>query len=137
MSGETDLAKLIATMEPVLASERYIFATLENWDYTRLAQLTPLSTFQEKEGLTVVLTQAKADEFGIVYAGFFKCITLMVHSSLDAVGLTAAVSAKLTQVNVSANVIAAYYHDHVFINEHDGEKALTALQALVQEGIAK
>ena len=137
MSGETDLAKLIATMEPELANERYIFATLENWDYTLLAELTPVSTFQEKEGLTAVLTQAKADEFGIVYAGVFKCITLMVHSSLDAVGLTAAVSAKLTQVNVSANVIAAYYHDHVFVAEHDGDKALMALQALVREGIAK
>ncbi|WP_404936056.1 ACT domain-containing protein [Pseudoalteromonas sp. MSK9-3] len=74
MSGETDLAKLIATMEPVLASERYIFATLENWDYTRLAQLTPLSTFQENEGLTAVLTQAKADEFGIVYAGVLSVL---------------------------------------------------------------
>jgi hypothetical protein len=136
VSGETDLIKLITTMEPVLVNECFVFVTVSEWDYALLAQLTPVSTFQEQEGLTMVLTKTKAEQFNIPYEGVFKCITLMVHSSLDAVGLTAAVSAKLTDVNISANVIAAYYHDHVFVAEQDGEKALAALQALVREGIA-
>ena len=65
----------------------------------------------------------------------FKCITLNVHSSLDAIGLTAAVSTKLTQSNISANVVAANYHDHVFIASKDAEKALAELNDLVQHGI--
>ena len=57
----------------------------------------------------------------------FKGITLTVHSSLDAVGLTAAVANKLTEKGISANVIAAYYHDHIFVQT---EKAALAIEAL-------
>jgi hypothetical protein len=46
------------------------------------------------------------------------------------VGLTAAVSAALTREGISANVIAAYYHDHIFVPEADAERALDALRAL-------
>jgi hypothetical protein len=54
-------------------------------------------------------------------------ITLTVHSSLEAVGLTAAVSAKLTEHNISANVIAAYYHDHILVQSERAEDAMKAL----------
>ncbi|WP_372882215.1 ACT domain-containing protein [Psychromonas sp.] len=135
MSGEKDLAKLIASMMPVLAENEYVFATLEHHDYQQLEQLSPIGTFHEQEGLTVIVRKEKADELHIVYSGVFKCITLNVHSSLDAVGLTAAVSGKLTQANISANVVAAYYHDHVFIASKDAEKALAELNDLVQHGI--
>lgn len=136
MSGEKNLTTLIASMTPVLAEHEYVFGTLETYDYEQVLSLNPISTFQEKEGLTVILTKEKADEFNIAYSGVFKCITLNVHSSLDAVGLTAAVSTKLTQSNISANVVAAYYHDHVFVAVSDAEQALADLQALTQQGIA-
>ena len=135
MSGEKNLTKLIASMTPELLENEYIFGTIENYDYGLLAQLSPISTFQEKEGLTVILTKEKADEVSLPYSGIFKCITLNVHSSLDAVGLTAAVSTKLTQANISANVVAAYYHDHIFVSSKDADNALAALNDLVQHGI--
>jgi len=135
MSGETNLTKLIASMAPVLNESEYVFGILDSIDYTQLALLNPIGTFQEKEGLTIIVAKHKADEFNIAYSGIFKCITLNVHSSLDAVGLTAAVSTKLTQSNISANVVAAYYHDHVFIASKDAEKALAELNILVQDGI--
>jgi hypothetical protein len=135
MSGETNLTKLIASMAPTLTENEYVFGILDNIDYTQLALLNPIGTFQEKEGLTIIVAKHKADEFNIAYSGVFKCITLNVHSSLDAVGLTAAVSTKLTQSNISANVVAAYYHDHVFIASKDAEKALAELNNLVQHGI--
>jgi len=135
MSGETNLTKLIASMAPVLTENEYVFGILDSIDYTQLALLNPIGTFQEKEGLTIIVAKHKADEFNIAYSGVFKCITLNVHSSLDAVGLTAAVSTKLTQSNISANVVAAYYHDHVFIASKDAEKALAELNELVQHGI--
>ncbi|PKG97844.1 ACT domain-containing protein [Paraglaciecola sp. MB-3u-78] len=135
MSGETNLTKLIASMAPTLTENEYVFGILDNIDYTQLALLNPIGTFQEKEGLTIIVAKHKADEFNIAYSGVFKCITLNVHSSLDAVGLTAAVSNKLTQSNISANVVAAYYHDHVFIASKDAEKALAELNDLVQHGI--
>ncbi|MGB5446989.1 MAG: ACT domain-containing protein, partial [Psychromonas sp.] len=84
MSGEKDLTKLIASMTPVLAENEYVFATLERYDYQQLAQLNPIGTFQEKEGLTVIVAKEKAEQLNIAYSGAFKCITLNVHSSLDA-----------------------------------------------------
>ncbi|XQW85441.1 ACT domain-containing protein [Thalassotalea piscium] len=135
MAGEKDLATLIASMTPVLDKTDYVFGTLESYDFIQLANLQPISTFKEKEGLTVIISKVKADETNIAYSGVFNCITLNVHSSLDAVGLTAAVATKLTQVNISANVVAAYYHDHVFVAAKDAELALAALNELVQQGI--
>ena len=76
MSGEKNLTTLIASMTPVLVENEYVFGTLETYDYEQVALLNPISTFQEKEGLTVILTKEKADEFNISYSGVFKCITL-------------------------------------------------------------
>lgn len=135
MSGEKNLVKLIESMTPVLSEIRYIFGTLPTEQLGQLSQLQPIGTFMEQEGLTVILTQEAAEQANISYAGVFQCITLNVHSSLDAVGLTAAVSTKLTQANISANVVAAYYHDHIFIAEKDAQNALASLQDLVKEGL--
>ena len=66
-------------------------------------------------------------------SGWYACITLEVHSSLEAIGLTAKVSEVLTQHCISANIIAAYYHDHVFVPYHQREEAMKCLQALSQQ----
>ena len=134
MSGETNLKKLIASMAPSLSDTEYVFGLVATADYEQIARLQPRGTFHEKEGVTVILEKEKADECNITYSGVFKCITLNVHSSLDAVGLTAVVATTLTESNISANVIAAYYHDHVFIKSDDADRALVALNELVKKG---
>ncbi|MFT4941596.1 MAG: hypothetical protein ACI88A_004666 [Paraglaciecola sp.] len=134
MSGEKDLKKLIASMTPVLGEKEYVFGTLVNAESGLLVALEPLGTFWEAEGLTIIVQKNKADEHKIEYSGILKCITLNVHSSLDAVGLTAAVASKLTEFNISANVVAAFYHDHVFISSKDATRALDALKQLSQNG---
>jgi hypothetical protein len=80
MSGEIDLKKLIAAMTPVLAETEYVFGTLETNSYEKLAQLEPIGTFQEKEGLTVIVKKEKAEEFNIIHSGRFKwlCSILML-----------------------------------------------------------
>ncbi|MCH9673679.1 MAG: ACT domain-containing protein, partial [Gammaproteobacteria bacterium] len=60
----------------------------------------------------------------------FKRITLTVHSSLDAVGLTAAVSTKLAEHDISANIVAGYYHDHIFVQTQRATHAMAALREL-------
>jgi hypothetical protein len=92
--------------------------------------LLPVATFAEAAGLTLVLSAATADSAGMHYDEQFRQITLTVHSSLQAVGLTAAVSTKLTEKGISANVIAAYYHDHIFVPVAQAEQALLALQEM-------
>ena len=126
MSGITDLPHLLTSMQPKLLAGEYVFTTVSGSliDYI---DLNPIASFVEAEGLTLVLAKTVADNAALKYQGTFRQITLTVHSSLDAVGLTAAVSAKLTEYNISANVIAAFYHDHVFVPFDKAEAALTAL----------
>ncbi|MBW0366481.1 ACT domain-containing protein [Ensifer adhaerens] len=130
MAGETDLAKLLSTMNPVLFPQTYVYCTVAYQDQARYQALEALATYREDEGLTLVVTRAAADEAGLAYGPLLRRITLNVHSALEAVGLTAAVSTALTREGISANVIAAYYHDHIFVPEADAERALDALRAL-------
>jgi len=133
MSGEIDLDKLIGSMQPILSEQEYVFASLEKDSPVSITELAPLGTFYEKEGLTVIVSKTNADVSGLCYQGLFQCITLNVHSSLDAVGLTAAVSTALTRQNISANVVAAYYHDHIFVPIAKASQALTCLQKLASD----
>ena len=130
MSGETDLGKMLASLASDLRDEEYIFCTMANGRYGDHPELEPIASFMEAEGLTLVIPRHRADEHGIPYEAAFKCITLSVHSSLEAVGLTAVIATKLTAKGISANVIAAFYHDHVFVQAHRAEAALAALKEL-------
>lgn len=130
MTGETDLDKLLASLAPQLMDGNYVFCTIQDAAYGEYAQLSPVASFREAEGLTLLLTRENADQAGLSYGSIFKGITLMVHSSLDAVGLTAAVSSKLAEKGISANVIAAYYHDHIFVPAGKADAALSALNEL-------
>ncbi|MFT4815956.1 MAG: hypothetical protein ACI9JU_002786 [Pseudohongiellaceae bacterium] len=130
MAGEEDLDALLVLMQPSLLPGDYVFCTAANLKYGDFAELQPLASYQEEEGLTLVLAKQSADVAGLAYDAVFKCITLMVHSSLEAVGLTAAVSGKLAANGISANVIAAYHHDHVFVPKNKAQLALQLLTEL-------
>ncbi len=130
MSGEKNLDKLLTAMSPEMMAAEFVFCCFEKACYGDHAELEPIAAFSESEGLTLVISRAKADEHNIGYESVFSCITLKVHSSLDAVGLTAAFSAKLTDHGISANVIAGYYHDHIFVQTNQAENAMTALGEL-------
>ena len=134
MAGIKDLNKLLNSMQPELVDKAFVFCTVTG-HFKEYIALEPIATFIELEGLTLVLTKDKADEAGLNYEGVFRQIILTVHSSLQAVGLTAAVSTKLTSKGISANVIAAYYHDHIFVSLEKAEQALLALKELSNESI--
>ena len=133
MSGETSLQKLLASMAPELIETRFVFCSFESAEYGDLAELAPIASFREQEGLTLVLPRENADKHRLEYQQVFCCITLQVHSSLDAIGLTAAISSRLTEHQISANVIAGYFHDHIFVPKDQAEKALEALRSLCQQ----
>ena len=127
MSGETNLETLLASLSPALIEGEFVFCTFENAGYGDRPELEPFAAVTESEGLTMVVPRSKADACGLAYESVFRGITLTVHSSLEAVGLTAALSARLTEHGISANVIAGYFHDHVFVRSDHAEKALAAL----------
>lgn len=124
------MSKMLASLAPKLHDEEYIFCTMGNGRYGDHPELEPIASFMEAEGLNLVIPQHRADEHGISYEAVFKCITLSVHSSLEAVGLTAVVATQLAEKGISANVIAAFYHDHVFVQAHYAAAALATLKEL-------
>ena len=130
MTGERNLEKLLASMSPVLMHGDYVFCSFQNAQYGDRPELKPFASCIEPEGLTLIVPRSRADANGLSYESVFRGITLRIHSSLDAVGLTAAVSAKLTEHGISANVIAGYFHDHIFVPSEHAENAIAALGAL-------
>ncbi|MCW8329440.1 ACT domain-containing protein [Photobacterium sp. SDRW27] len=128
MSGITDLDVLLQNMEPQLRVGEFVFCTIKSSSYEVIPKLKPIACFLEDEGMTLVLNKKMAELEGFDCTSVFKAITLTVHSSLDAVGLTAAVSNKLACRGISANVIAAYYHDHIFVQVEKADQALAALR---------
>ena len=127
MTGERDLEKLLTSMSPELMDGEYVFCTFQNAQYGDYLDLEPVAAISESEGLTLIIPKRKADDKNINYESAFKRITLRIHSSLEAIGLTAAFSSKLTEHEISANVIAGYYHDHIYVQSDHAEKAMKAL----------
>ena len=125
MSGETDLNILLESLEPSLNLGSYVFISLK--DINEILREDILFEFKEAEGITILLSKDKADKYNLDYEFVASWITLKVHSALDAVGLTAAVSSALTKHNISCNVVAAYYHDHIFVSKKDTKKAMEVL----------
>jgi hypothetical protein len=119
-------------MSPVMIDGEFVFSSFENARYGDHSDLEPIATVIESEGLTLVIPKSKADEYGLSYESVFRGITLKIHSSLEAVGLTAAISTKLTEHGISANVIAGYFHDHIFVQSAHAEKAIIALDELTR-----
>lgn len=134
MNGETNLSVLIKNMQPVLNDGLYVFLCvthLENLDFDEL-----LLVFKEKEGITIVVTQDYADRLGYSYSSTFAWISLHVHSALEAVGLTAAFTTALGKADISCNVVAAFYHDHIFVPYHQAQKAIATLEQLAQSAVS-
>ncbi|MGD1919789.1 MAG: ACT domain-containing protein [Pleurocapsa sp.] len=133
MSGETNLIKLLQSMEPILYPEEYVFCSVGSINPTNnsedfYAYLAPIGLFRESEGTTLILKREKADLAALSYTSIFCMITLSVHSSLEAVGFLAAITNKLAQHNISVNPVSAYYHDHLFVPIDLANEAMILLQ---------
>ena len=114
LSGERDLSRILAGLDPQLHPERYSFTASNDSTLPDGA----FALVREAEGMTLVRPDP---------SGAWARISLGVHSSLDAVGLTAAFSSRLAELGISANVVAASYHDHIFVPWERCEEALAAL----------
>jgi hypothetical protein len=128
MPGETDLTKLLKSLRPRRHPGQYVFCSLKSTEGIRLEDV--LFHFKEAEGTTVVLKKDIADRLQLEYSFIAAWITLTVHSSLEAVGLTAAVATDLAKAGISCNGVSAFFHDHLFVPEKDAEKAMRVLRKL-------
>ena len=124
MPAISDLQQMLAGMEPVLWPEPYGFAVTDR------AVAGVFATVAEDEGRTVIAPIVALEAAGVMPGPAFARISLTVHSALDAVGLTAAFARALADKGISANVIAGYHHDHIFLPWAMRQAALAALREL-------
>ena len=130
MPGQTDLKKILESIDPYLVDESFIFMTTDQSLSSISNTLNPIASFKENEGLSIVITQATADKNAITYDSVFSCISLGVHSSLESYGLISTISKELTQNNISTNVFSGYYHDHIFVQSSKAHQALEIISKI-------
>lgn len=132
---ERDLATLLVMMKPALDPREWVFCCVDR--SFPIADVRPLLTFRETEGVTIVVERTVAEEHNLEYVFPSSRITLRVQSDLESVGLTAAVTAALTKHTIAANVVTGFYHDHIFVPFGRGEEALHVLEELSAESARK
>ena len=128
MAGIVNLSKLIQNMDPQLNEGEYVFVSVQSLDEIPLNNI--VGTIREKEGITVIIERQSADQLKLTYEFIAAWITLNVHSDLTAIGLTAAFSTALANNGISCNVVAGFYHDHIFVDHKDKDQAIKTLQDL-------
>jgi len=130
MGPVKDRAGMIRGMAPVLDPVTWHFVTVA--DVSLIAGTSPLATFVEAEGLSLILSEKDAQNAGLPADMPMSRITLTVHSALDGVGLTAAVATALADAGIPCNMVAAFHHDHAFVPLDDAPRALAILKALAE-----
>jgi hypothetical protein len=124
-AGETDLGELLKTLKPKHNIGDFVFCVMD--DLIKVNPNDIVMFFREEEGNTIIITKELADNLNLQYSFISNWITLTVHSSLTAVGFTASFSKTLSEKGISCNVVAAFYHDHIFVDKKDIEEAMKIL----------
>lgn len=132
MNGETDLQLLLASMAPQLAPDLYVFATVPHGALVP-AGVDVVMSFREAEGTTLILREEDARNAGVEAAFACRMVTLDIHSSLEAVGFLAAITARLAGAGMGVNPVSAFYHDHLFVPAGRADEAMALLKQLAAE----
>jgi hypothetical protein len=126
VSGETDLDVLLRSLDPERRRGEYVYVCPPH----DLPRGMVYASVDEPEGPSAVVRREDAEALGLEFDYVASWIVLRVHSSLAAVGLTAAVSTALAAEGISCNVIAGLRHDHLLVPASDAERALEMLRRL-------
>ena len=115
-------------MSPELEDQPYVFVSLPESAYLAIPKEKYLASIREGEGITLIFLQSKAHALQLESHVQFAKITMNVQSDLEAVGFTAAFSTLLAASGISCNVIAGYYHDHIFVSWERRFEAIELLE---------
>jgi hypothetical protein len=131
MAGQTKLLEVLSLIHVTCDEVEYGFATIQS--NVEIAAKNLLGTFREAEGMTIIASKGYLIENRIPFEGPFAKLTIEIHTSLDLIGITALLSNKLAENEISSNVVAAYYYDHIFVQYHLRAKAMHVLNAMRNE----
>ena len=131
MPGEDDLRTLLRHMKPEMREGVFVFCSLPGGKDIPAA-LAPVLIFRESEGTALIVRREEAERAGLPYQFASRLITLTVHSSLEAIGFLAAITARLADAGISVNAVSAFHHDHLFVPEQRASEALRLLLDMQQ-----
>jgi uncharacterized protein len=127
--GERGLHALLRNLKPEMLGGTFVFCTLAP-SASIPATISPVLTFREREGTTLVILHEEAERAGLRHEFPSRLITLAVHSALDAVGFLAAITSRLAEAGISVNAVSAFHHDHLFVPADRANEALAVLHEI-------
>ena len=130
--GERDLTKLLSSLHVTRKPETFVFLTFPPTD-SPPSSMAQQMCFLEAEGLTVITSLKSAREHGLEGRLPSAMITCEVHSALEGIGFLAELSNTLSRHEIPCNVVAGYYHDHLFVPEEKAAKAIEVLEELASQ----
>ena len=127
MPGETDLDSILEQLSVIRRPGRFTVVAL---DHPPAVGDGVEALVNESDRVTVVATVERAQRSDWTVDFEAAWLTLDVHSSLEAVGLTAAVAAALTERDIPCNVLAGWTNDHLLVPVDRADEAIVALSNL-------
>jgi hypothetical protein len=124
---------MLAGMKPILKEGTYFFCTTDDASVAADLIHRSLAVFREDEGIALLLNEDDARQHGFDLSMPMCWIVLEIFSALDGVGLTADVAMALAADGIPCNMIAAHYHDNVFVPESMGQRAIGILEGVQRE----
>ena len=128
MSGERDLGRILSSLEVRQREGVYVFVNVEPGD--PLPDLPIAAMVSEVEGTSILVNRVAADAAGLAWEFEAAWLTLDVHTSLDAVGVTASMSTALAVQGIPCNVVAGFHHDHILVPLDRVEDAIQAVAVI-------
>ncbi|MFX0085388.1 MAG: ACT domain-containing protein [Candidatus Hodarchaeota archaeon] len=131
MTGISDLKTLLKNMNPRLVANNLVFCSVSEEQFLNL-NIFPTMIFKEEKGITLIIRKDLAIKNLLcdTNAPTWSMISLTVHSSLEAVGFLATITTYLAKFGISTNVVSAYYHDHLFVQNELADKVIKLLKNL-------
>jgi uncharacterized protein len=128
MADQTNLSEVLKALKVSCDDNAYGFVSVKNTQFKFEEGI--IGIFQEKEGVTIIATNEYLAKNDLKPEALFAKMTVEVETSLQLVGLTAILATKLAENNISANVIAGYFHDYIFVQYEARQKAIDVLNSL-------
>lgn len=125
--GETDLQRLLAGLAPKLAARP---RAIRSQPTGEAVPADAIMLFREQEGTTIIVAVDDVAVADTQDKALWAQITLRIHSSLEAVGMLAAIASTLAARDIPCNAVSAYYHDHLFVPWARRDEAIGALREL-------
>ena len=132
-TGETNLASMLESISVKVRPDTYVVVSLPLGAEIPVVGRQVGAVILEDEGPTVVTTLSHAAHKGWDHNFVASWLTIEVHSSLEAVGLTAAFSRQLGRAGIPCNVIAGFFHDHILVPVDKTDAAVEVIEALARQ----